>query len=112
MKKIITVALVLCMALTIFAACAPAPSEQISGGYTADRALTAEDKAIFDEVMKDIMGVGYTPTLVATQVVSGINYRFTCDAEVIVPDGEKYTAYVVIYAPLEGKPELTSIEKK
>ena len=41
---------------------------QTAGGYTAMRVPTAEDKAVFDEAMKGLAGVTYTPDSVATQI--------------------------------------------
>ena len=43
---------------------------QTAGGYTAMRVPTAEDKAVFDEAMKGLAGVTYTPDSVATQITS------------------------------------------
>lgn len=85
------------------------PSEQIAGGYTADRELDADDLAVFEAVMAEVDGADYAPELVATQVVAGINYRFTATATPATPDSEPYTVYVYIYQPLDGPPELTEI---
>jgi len=86
--------------------------ESLSGGYTEDRDLTDEDMAVFEQAMAGLLGVTYEPTRVATQVVAGLNYRFTCTATIVVPGAEPYTAYVYIFQPLgDGAPELVSIEK-
>jgi hypothetical protein len=36
------------------------------GGWTPCRDLTPEDRALFDKVMKPILGVGYEPSAVST----------------------------------------------
>lgn len=83
---------------------------QTPGAYSQDRELTDEDRAIFEEAMKGIVGVSYEPTLVATQVVAGINYRFTTTATIVVPDAESTTKYVYIFKPLgDEAPVVTDI---
>lgn len=76
------------------------------GGYTNDRPLTKEEKALFDKAYKG--EVALRPVSVATQVVAGINYSFVCEDK----DGNKYK--VVIYQPLPGQGEarVTSIKKE
>jgi len=86
----------------------PEPT-QLPGGYTADRAVTDDDLKVFDEAMAGIMGVNYDPTLVATQVVAGLNYRFTATATVVYPNAVPYTVYIYIYKPLQGPAQLTEI---
>ena len=82
----------------------------IVGGYTEDRAVTDEDMAVFDQAMDGLVGVIYEPTLVATQVVAGLNYRFTATATGVYPGAEPYQVHIVIYKPLGGAPaELTEI---
>jgi len=80
------------------------------GGYTANRAITKEELAMFQKVMKDLLGVKYEPTLVATQVVAGTNYRFTAKATPVVPKAKSKTVYVYIFKSLEGTAELVKIE--
>ena len=84
----------------------------LPGGYTEDRDLTDEDLAVFEKALEGFVGVSYVPTAVATQVVEGINYRFTCTATVVYPNAEPYTAFVYIFQPLgDEAPELISIER-
>ena len=84
---------------------------RIAGGYSEERDVTPEDLALFNEAMAGLMGVTYAPTKVATQVVAGLNYRFTATATPVVPDPEPYTAQIVIYRALDGTLEVTSIER-
>jgi hypothetical protein len=90
-------------------ACSQPAEENITGGYTEDRALEAEDRDVFDKATAELVGVGYEPTLVATQVVAGVNYRFTATATPITPDAKPYTVYVYVYQPPGGEPELGEI---
>ena len=81
---------------------------QTAGGYTAMRVPTAEDKAVFDEAMKGLAGVTYTPDSVATQ----INYKFLCTARTAAREPMTYRAEAVVYKPLPqsgGQAVLTSI---
>jgi hypothetical protein len=115
-KKLLAL-LAACLAITIMlAGCAKdSPKEPetsnlpAAGGYTGDRQLTDEDIEIFTKAMEANVGVGYEPTLVATQVVAGTNYRFTATATPVVPDAVPYTVNIYIYQPLDGAPELTEI---
>lgn len=78
------------------------------GGWTPYHELTAEDKKVFEQAIKNILGVKYTPKMVSTQVVAGVNYRFRCDATV-PPSYAIWEAIVEIYKPLNGDPYVTGI---
>lgn len=80
----------------------------IVGGWSKYHALTPEDKLVFDEAMKGLIGVDYKPQSVSTQVVAGMNYRFKCSASV-PPSDVMWEAIVEIYQPLDGKPYVTGI---
>ena len=83
---------------------------QLVGAYGEDRPLTPEDRAIFDEAMAGLMGVSYEPLLVSTQVVAGLNYRFTAEATVVAPDAEPTKVFIYIFQPLgDEPPELVEI---
>lgn len=82
--------------------------EMICGGYTKQRELTADEMAMF----RSVTGTGstvYTPLSVATQVVAGTNFKFWCRFEDKASDKSGH-CWIVIYQPLQGDPELTSIE--
>lgn len=81
----------------------------VVGGWTPFRPLDAHSKAVFAKATEGLMGAKYTPKQVSTQVVSGTNYRFRCDAELVVPGAPKFTAIVEIYEPLRGEPVITRI---
>ncbi|WP_299627474.1 hypothetical protein [uncultured Tenacibaculum sp.] len=82
------------------------------GGWTPYGPVTAEDRAIFDEALNGFVGVHYTPESVSTQVVSGTNYRFKCNASV-PPSEVVWEAIVEIHQPLpgQGKPHIISITR-
>lgn len=87
---------------------------KVLGAYSRMRALTAEDKAVFDEAVGAIIGVSYKPDSVATQLVNGTNYRFLCNAEIMTNPRRKFTAEVTVYRPLPnsgGRPIVTSIRQ-
>lgn len=84
--------------------------EIMPGRYSQDREVTPDDLAVFEAAMADEKDAEYEPTLVATQVVAGTNYRFTVTAMPESADAKPYSVYVYIYAPLNGEPELTEIE--
>ncbi|WP_343606178.1 hypothetical protein [Fluviicola sp.] len=80
------------------------------GGWSPYHPLTAEEKAIFDEAMKGLLGVVYTPQQVSTQVVAGMNYRYKCLAQ-MPPAEVVWEAIVEIYKPLKGQPIVTHISR-
>lgn len=86
---------------------------QMSGSYTEMRAVTAADKAVFDEATRGLVGVTYTPDSVATQIVNGTNYKFICKAVTATREPETYRAEVIVYKPVknEESPVITSIRK-
>jgi len=83
---------------------------QIAGGFADLREPDAAEIALFESVIANNTDgtVLYTPELVQTQVVAGLNYSFTATAN--PQDGSaSYEVLVVIYQPLTGDPELTDI---
>jgi hypothetical protein len=48
------------------------------GAYGPFRAVDPTTKAIFDKAMAGLLGVGYRPLIVASQVVAGTNYLSLC----------------------------------
>jgi len=102
-------ALVLLAALT---ACGQKKEEAKAGGWvmTEDAVLTEEAQSAFDKAMEGLVGVNYTPlALLGTQLVSGTNYSFLCEAAVVYPDAQPYYAVVTVYEDLQGKAEAKNI---
>lgn len=82
-----------------------APTRLAIGAYTDQRPLTEEDKELFDTVTKGLLGVGYTPESVATQVVAGTNYRFVCAARTVTAKPDTFRAEITVFKPLPGRGE-------
>lgn len=81
------------------------------GGWTPVRDLTEEDRLVFEEAMKGIFGVTYTPLKVSSQLVAGMNYCFRCEATMVTQSPETYLVQINIFSPLpgQGAPYVTSI---
>jgi hypothetical protein len=80
------------------------------GGWTAYGPITPVEQKVFNEAIKGIIGVKYTPHKVSTQLVAGTNYRFRCSAS-MPPTDVIWDAIVEIYAPLKGEPYVTGITR-
>jgi len=81
------------------------------GGWSPYGPLTPEDKTVFDEATKGLVGVEYRPKTVSTQIVAGTNYRFKCNAS-IPPALVIWEAIVEIFQPLDGGyPYVTGIQR-
>ena len=110
MKKIIAIALLLALLLTL-GACGKQQEEKV-GGWTLseDGAVTDEAQAAFDKALDGLVGVSYqTVALLGTQLVSGTNYCLLCEAAVVYPDAKPYYAVVTVYENLEGEAEIRNI---
>lgn len=85
----------------------------VPGGWSQFRSLTKDEEALFKEVMGGIIGVRYTPIVVATQVVNGTNFCFICRAHVMTNPPIEYNVMVFIYKPLGDaeKPHCTEIKR-
>jgi hypothetical protein len=87
-------------------------SATITGGWTAYTTELSNDvKAVFAEATKGLLGVDYTPLAVATQVVSGTNYRFFCNMKAVYPNALNEAAILQIYKPTDGSVHITAITK-
>lgn len=84
--------------------------ESVVGGWSSYNKLTSDDRHIFDEAIKGIVGVKYSPNSVSKQLVAGMNYRFKCTAS-MPPAEVVWEALVDIFKPLNGKPYVTGITR-
>ncbi|MCL1127917.1 hypothetical protein [Shewanella surugensis] len=84
-------------------------SQALYGGWSPWGPLTAESLEVFDAATSRLLGVKYTPLEVSTQVVAGVNYRFICEARVVIPHAQPYRVMMEIFQPLEGEPIITNI---
>lgn len=72
--------------------------------------LTDDAKKVFDKVFSKIIGVKYEPVAFSKQVVNGTKYRYLCNATGVYPGAETQHVVVIIYQPVQGDPQLISIE--
>jgi hypothetical protein len=87
-----------------------ADTAQVVGGYGPFEPVDAKTKDIFAKAMAGPVGVGYTPLIVATQVVDGTNYLYMCNAQVVAPGTSANPMEVIVFQPLNGPPKKTSIK--
>lgn len=81
------------------------------GSWGPVRDLTKEDKQVFDEAMRGLLGVSYTPLKVSSQLVAGVNYCFRCQATTATQTPKTYHVQINIFSPLpgQGAPYVTSM---
>ena len=108
---LITITLTSCGTNTNKQADTPSQIVRPAGAYSEDRALTDEDRAVFAQALEGLMGVKYAPVSVATQVVAGINYRFTAAVTPVVPNAVSYSVHIFVFRSLSGEVELTGIAR-
>ena len=112
MKKIMSIVLTVLLLLALTACGGQKQEAQTLGGWTLteDAALTQEAKDALEGALEGLVGVNYTPVaLLGTQLVSGTNYCFLCEAAVVSPDAQPYYALVSVYQDLQGKAEIRNI---
>jgi hypothetical protein len=113
MMKILVTVLISCSLLFgifAFSACAETP---VLGGWSTPDSpeITPELQELFDKATEGLLGVNYTPVaLIGTQLVSGMNYCFLCEAKAVIPDAVPYYVNVTVYKDLEGNAKVTDIE--
>ena len=112
MKRALAILLILLM-LCPLAACGRKGAAPVAlGGWTLTESgeIGEAAQAAFDKAMDGLVGVGYTPlALLGTQLVSGTNYCFLCEALGVYPGAQPYYALVYVYADLQGGAELSRI---
>ncbi len=114
-KKIIALALALCMALSVLSI-GTVSAGAIEGGWEfsdiSASNITADEQAIFEKATTGLGGVAYEPKdVIATQLVSGKNYAFLCTATPATREPVPYWAIVTVYADLKGNAEILNIAK-
>lgn len=81
------------------------------GGYTKfSKKVKGKTKKIFKKATQQLTGASYEPLAVATQVVSGLNYKFICNARTISPNPVDDLAIITVYQSLSGELEVLSVE--
>ena len=117
MKKLIsliltTLLLIACLAVPALAE--NAENEPLVGGWTINAENVAEiPQDVQDALTKaaeELTGCTYEPvTLLARQVVSGMNYCRLCRLTPVVPDAESTFALVYLYVDLENNASITRV---
>ena len=110
MKKIVY--LLLSVLVVSLVACSPKKEDKSVGGWQLSDSpeITEEIKTSFEKALDKLTGATYTPVAcVATQVVSGINYRILCRCVKTVKNPVETYAFVEYYQDLEGNVELKDI---
>ena len=117
MKKLIsliltTLLLIACLAVPALAE--NAENKPLVGGWTINAENVAEiPQDVQDALTKaaeELTGCAYEPvTLLASQVVSGMNYCRLCRLTPVVPDAESTFALVYLYVDLENNASITRV---
>jgi hypothetical protein len=79
------------------------------GGWTPFAKVTSDAQKVFDEVLKGLLGVGYTPLSVTSQVVNGTNHVFAVNAKLVYPNSREYPAPIRVFKPLNGPARIAKI---
>lgn len=130
MKKILISIFLLLVMLFTFSSCAcneateddyaaeedsaSASTAAMVGGWSNN---TSSNAALFEKAQKalnkaqqDANGITFTAKeLIATQVVSGTNYKLLCDGQTTDAQGTTKEYYVIVYEDLDGNCEITDI---
>lgn len=76
------------------------------GGYSAYRDnITPEEMAVFKKALAEHVGAIFTPYAVASQFVSGVNYRFSCTSKGAYPGAIEKKVRIDIFQPLPNSGE-------
>jgi hypothetical protein len=86
--------------------------EGLAGGYTAFLPVDESPlpAAVLQEKIGAIIGVGYTPLAIASQVVAGVNYAIFAEAKVAYPEAVPYNVIITLLRDLKDAYHLTHIE--
>lgn len=86
-------------------------STGLSGGWKTECPVSKEDMVVFQEAMKNIMGVDYKPFAVAKQVINGMNYMFIATAHPVIPNPPEGIAKIhIMSSPAGSAPKLINID--
>lgn len=108
----IVMALLVLLALVGCATQKKEEETQVVGGWQTveDGTITDELQEIFNKATEQLEGVDYKAVkLLETQVVSGTNYKFLCDATVVAPDATTKQVIMTVYQNLQGEVEVLDI---
>ena len=81
---------------------APLTANIKPGGWTPFAKVSADTQKVFDDAVKNLIGVGYTPLAVTSQTVNGTNYIFAANAKVVYPNAQEYSMLIRVFKPVNG----------
>lgn len=84
---------------------------KLVGSFGCFCEIEEEEKKLFENLMKELVGVSYKPLAISKQVVSGMKYLYLCESAVVRPDAESYNTIVTVYKPNKGEPVIIDIKK-
>ena len=91
---------------------AEASVTSIPGGWSEYRTtLSRNEYNTFYQALGGLVGVSYSPFAVSASVTAGMSYKFICNAQPTYPDAPTYAVVVEVYHPINGTPELVSINE-
>jgi membrane protein required for beta-lactamase induction len=88
---------------------------QLVGAFGEERDLNEEDLEVFEQALYGYVGMTFEPISVSSQVVAGMNYRFTVLATETYADAyehkevEPKLMYLFAFMSLDGEVELIDI---
>ena len=87
-------------------------TELVGGWKEVQEEIDEELSEIFTKAMEGYTGMSFTPLrLVKKQLVSGMNYKFLCEGQAVVPDAKKGYYLVTVYRNLKGECKITGVEE-
>jgi hypothetical protein len=93
------------------AAEAVAVERNTCGGWSAFTKPVGDALQLFESTFKKLVGVSYQPVLVATQVVSGINYLFLANATLATLISASYPVVIRIGVDAGGRSTIQGIKR-
>ena len=73
--------------------------------------LPSDAFSAYEKASEGLVGVGYTPiALLATQLVSGTNYRFLCSGTTVTAEPVTSLYVMEVYEDLDGKAKITTVD--
>ncbi|MBO4835273.1 MAG: hypothetical protein J5483_04090 [Lachnospiraceae bacterium] len=80
----------------------------VTGDMTSQ--LTDDERAVFDQAIDGLVGAEYEPiSIIATQLVAGMNYAYLCTTTPVVPDSKPHWTIAVVYKDLQGNASLSNV---
>jgi hypothetical protein len=82
------------------------------GAYTPFRTeISKEESDVLKKATGQLVGVNYQPLAVSTQIVSGVNYKFFCNATPVYPNAITKPVMITVYVQADGSVHLLEIKE-